>query len=97
MLPPGRLGDLTPFRFRRLFSSGRLLKFSCPQSPSRALTTKNCEVCGSSFECKALLGCWCRLIKVPRKQLTELSDRASDCVCPSCLGKLRSGGLNSSS
>ncbi|HEV2120451.1 MAG TPA: cysteine-rich CWC family protein [Candidatus Bathyarchaeia archaeon] len=46
--------------------------------------TKQCELCGSSFACKGLLGCWCRSMKLSREQLTELSGRASDCICPDC-------------
>ncbi|TMI17995.1 hypothetical protein E6H32_06810 [Candidatus Bathyarchaeota archaeon] len=51
--------------------------------------TKNCELCGTDFECKGLLGCWCRSIKVSREQLGELSKRTSDCVCPSCLTEIQ--------
>src|SRR5205807_10148002 len=47
--------------------------------------TKNCELCGSDFECKGLLGCWCRSVDILLEQRGELSKRASDCICPNCL------------
>src|SRR2546428_13225257 len=47
--------------------------------------TKNCELCDSAFECKGLLGCWCRSMDISREQLSELSKRTSDCICPNCL------------
>ncbi len=47
--------------------------------------TKNCELCGSDFECKGLLGCWCRSMDTSREELGELSKRTSDCICPNCL------------
>src|SRR5713226_8291259 len=47
--------------------------------------TKNCQVCGSDFECKGLLGCWCRSMDISREQLGELSKRTSGCICPNCL------------
>jgi len=48
--------------------------------------TKNCRLCCSDFECKGLLGCWCRSMDISREQLGELSKRTSDCICPNCLG-----------
>ncbi|MBI2648977.1 MAG: cysteine-rich CWC family protein [Thaumarchaeota archaeon] len=49
---------------------------------SRAL---QCGICGSTFECKGLLGCWCTLVEVPPERRREISLIASDCVCTDCL------------
>jgi len=57
--------------------------------------TKNCELCGSDFECKGLLGCWCRSIDISREQRGELSKRASDCICPNCLAEYKDRDLHS--
>jgi len=51
--------------------------------------TKKCELCGSDFECKGLLGCWCRSLDTSREQLSKLSKKASDCICPNCLAKVQ--------
>ncbi|TMI16001.1 hypothetical protein E6H33_05315 [Candidatus Bathyarchaeota archaeon] len=51
--------------------------------------TKDCKLCGSDFECKGLLSCWCRTIKVSHEQLGELSQRTSECVCPNCLTEIQ--------
>ena len=60
---------------------------------SAMITVKNCELCGSDFDCKGLMGCWCRSVKVPRDRLAELAKRASDCICPSCLIMIKKGEL----
>ncbi|TMI23145.1 hypothetical protein E6H30_08715 [Candidatus Bathyarchaeota archaeon] len=57
--------------------------------------TKNCELCDSAFECKGLLGCWCRSIDISRQQLGELSNRTSDCICPNCLAEYKDRDLHS--
>ncbi|TMI44167.1 hypothetical protein E6H19_07925 [Candidatus Bathyarchaeota archaeon] len=57
--------------------------------------TKNCELCDSAFECKGLLGCWCRSIDISREQLDELSKRTSDCICPNCLVEYKDRDLHS--
>ncbi|TMI51023.1 hypothetical protein E6H20_04690 [Candidatus Bathyarchaeota archaeon] len=51
--------------------------------------TMKCALCGSNFECKGLLGCWCRSVDISREQLGELSKRASDCICPNCLAEVQ--------
>src|SRR5438094_10191437 len=51
--------------------------------------TKKCELCGSDFECKGLLGCWCRSVDISREQQSELFEKASDCICPNCLAKVQ--------
>jgi hypothetical protein len=56
--------------------------------------TKNCELCDSAFECKGLLGCWCRSIDISREQLGKLSKRTSDCICPNCLAEYKDRDLN---
>jgi hypothetical protein len=47
--------------------------------------TLNCELCGAEFECMGLLKCWCSKVRVPKKRLQAVSERALDCVCPRCL------------
>src|SRR5213593_2723420 len=45
----------------------------------------SCGLCGRSFECHGLPSCWCRGIKLTRIQLKEITELASDCICPTCL------------
>src|SRR2546425_6493777 len=45
----------------------------------------SCGLCGRSFECHGLSSCWCRGIKLTRVQLKEITELASDCICPTCL------------
>ncbi|TMI61091.1 hypothetical protein E6H16_07070 [Candidatus Bathyarchaeota archaeon] len=49
------------------------------------LRTLSCGLCGRSFECHGLPSCWCREIKLTRIQLKEITEVASDCICPTCL------------
>src|SRR2546430_2336843 len=42
----------------------------------------SCGLCGRSFECHGLPSCWCREIKLTRVQLKEITEVASDCICP---------------
>src|SRR5437879_5538287 len=45
----------------------------------------SCGLCGRSFECHGVPSCWCRGIKLTRIQLKEITELASDCICPTCL------------
>src|SRR2546422_9439453 len=45
----------------------------------------SCGLCGRSFECHGPPSCWCRGIKLTRVQLKEITELASDCICPTCL------------
>lgn len=46
-----------------------------------------CEICGESFTCEGFLylGCWCSKVKVSKEKRVEISQKATDCVCPKCL------------
>jgi len=77
-------------RSSELQFSALLSYASINHSKARTLSkTKNCELCGSDFECKGLLGCWCRSVDISREQLSELSKQTADCICPNCLAKVQ--------
>ncbi|TMI08354.1 hypothetical protein E6H34_05445 [Candidatus Bathyarchaeota archaeon] len=35
------------------------------------------------------MGCWCRSVGISLEQLSELSKRASDCICLNCLAEVQ--------
>ncbi|MBX8631472.1 MAG: cysteine-rich CWC family protein [Thermoplasmata archaeon] len=46
---------------------------------------KKCELCGSTFECGGITGCWCSRVHLSRRRRMQLSSMAKDCVCPHCI------------
>lgn len=54
--------------------------------------TKHCPRCNGEFECKAgsILLCQCQTIYLNSAQMEYVNAQYDDCLCVSCLGKLRS-------
>ena len=57
---------------------------------------KQCESCGSTFECGGLWFCWCRSVKLDDRTRAELKQQFTDCLCPQCLERYSQRAQDSS-
>lgn len=53
---------------------------------------KTCEHCKQTFEC-GQYGCWCGKLGITEEQMDWIVARFEDCLCPVCLNKATTGGL----
>jgi hypothetical protein len=53
--------------------------------------TKICELCGTAFECKVgdVANCHCSTVSLGEEQVRYLQHISRDCVCGSCLVKIK--------
>jgi hypothetical protein len=50
-------------------------------------TIKTCPSCGNSFPCQSNDDCWCEKVKIHKKEMLEIMEKYTDCICPDCLKK----------
>jgi len=48
-------------------------------------TEKKCPKCGKSFTCFGERDCWCEKVRIHKKEMMEILQKYSDCLCPECL------------
>ncbi|NLI25409.1 MAG: cysteine-rich CWC family protein [Bacteroidales bacterium] len=48
---------------------------------------KRCPSCGSFFSCNPHGDCWCEEFRIHRKEMIQLMQQYTDCICPACLKK----------
>jgi len=51
------------------------------------MAVKKCQKCGASFTCEGDNDCWCEKVQLHKKEMIELMERYTDCLCPACLGE----------
>lgn len=48
-------------------------------------TLKQCPKCGSEFRCQGDSDCWCENVRLHRRQMWQILQEYTDCLCPECL------------
>ena len=51
------------------------------------MAEKICQECGTSFQCEGDNDCWCEKVQIHKKEMIELMEKYTDCLCPECLRK----------
>ena len=46
---------------------------------------KKCPKCGAGFRCEGDKDCWCESAQIHKKEMIEIMDLYTDCLCPDCL------------
>jgi len=49
------------------------------------MAVKKCQKCGASFSCEGDKDCWCEKVEINRKEMIEIMETYTDCLCPDCL------------
>ena len=48
-------------------------------------TLKHCPKCGNEFRCQGDADCWCENVRLHRRQMLQILQEYTDCLCPDCL------------
>lgn len=48
---------------------------------------KKCPKCGQTFLCEGDNDCWCESVQLHKKEMIEIMENFTDCLCPDCLKK----------
>lgn len=62
----------------------------CPQTHGTVkilmyMATKTCPKCAAQFTCDGDNDCWCEQVQIHKKEMVEIMENYTDCLCPSCL------------
>ncbi len=49
------------------------------------MAVKKCQKCNAVFTCEGDNDCWCESVQLHRKEMIELMEQYTDCLCPDCL------------
>jgi len=52
-----------------------------------SVTQKTCPSCGNTFSCHSSDDCWCEKVKLHKKEILQIMEKYSDCICPDCMKK----------
>ncbi len=55
--------------------------------PQVSKGNKICPKCGAGFSCEGDNDCWCESVKIHKKEMIEIMELHTDCLCPDCLRK----------
>jgi len=55
------------------------------EKDTRPFTLKKCPRCGKEFACYGDNDCWCESVRLHRKEITQILQNYTDCLCPECL------------
>jgi len=51
------------------------------------MALKKCQKCGATFTCDGDNDCWCEKVDILKKEMIQLMEKYTDCLCPQCLSK----------
>jgi hypothetical protein len=49
------------------------------------MALKKCKKCDSVFTCDGDNDCWCETVQIHKKEMVEIMEKYTDCLCPDCL------------